>query len=148
MHDRNDRMTSANALEVRIPFCDYRIVEYAYNIPWEMKAYKNREKGLIRYAMEGLLPKGVAWRKKSPFPKTHNPAYFETVFNRFSEIVKQPDCRITEILEKKKLQELIQTEGKSFTTNWYGQLMQSPQLFAYLIQMEYWLRTYNIEIVK
>ena len=79
--DRTDRMSMFNGFEVRVPFCDYRIVEYVWNIPWEMKAYKGREKGLLRHVMEGFLPEEIIYRKKSPYPKTHNPNYLKIVEN-------------------------------------------------------------------
>ena len=67
------------SLEVRVPFADHRLVEYAWNIPWEMKMYKNREKGLLRKALEDVLPHDILYRKKSPYPKTHNPHYTKAV---------------------------------------------------------------------
>lgn len=76
---RKDNMSMASSLEVRVPFCDYRLVEYAYNMPWNIKALDGREKGILRKAFENDLPKEIAWRKKSPYPKTHNPAYFARV---------------------------------------------------------------------
>ena len=44
-----------------------------------MKAYKGREKGLLRKAMEGYLPDEIIYRKKSPYPKTYNPSYTQKV---------------------------------------------------------------------
>lgn len=141
--DRKDRCSMAHGLEVRVPFCDHRIAEYAYNIPWEMKALDGREKGLVRRIAEKYMPYDVAWRKKSPYPKTHNPSYAKLVFEMFSELAGEKDCRLYEILDREKISELIATEGRSFSENWYGQLMCTPQMFAYLIQLEVWLRTYN-----
>lgn len=69
---RKDNMSMASSLEVRVPFCDYRLVEYAYNMPWNIKALDGREKGILRKAFENDLPKEIAWRKKSPYPKTHS----------------------------------------------------------------------------
>ena len=77
--DRKDRMSMWSGLEVRVPFCDYRIAEYLYGVPWSFKDYEGVEKGLLRKAMEDFLPPEVLWRKKSPYPKTHNPAYLEEV---------------------------------------------------------------------
>ena len=77
--DRKDRMSMYNALEVRVPFCDYRIAEYLYNVPWEYKDWNGYEKGLLRTAMQDVLPPEVLWRKKSPYPKTHNPSYLQAV---------------------------------------------------------------------
>ena len=63
-----------NGLEVRVPFCDYRIAEYLYGVPWEYKDYRHYEKGLLREAMKDYLPEEILWRKKSPYPKTHHPS--------------------------------------------------------------------------
>ena len=145
---RKDRMSMAHGLEVRVPFCDHRIAEYAYNIPWSLKKLYGREKGLVRKAMGDMLPEGVAWRKKSPYPKTHNPDYLNLVIGRFEKIVADRNSRLGEILDADAMKMLIETRGASFTQNWYGQLMQSPQLFAYLIQLEEWLELYNIIIEK
>lgn len=144
--DRKDRCSMAHGLEVRVPFCDHRIAEYAYNIPWEMKTFGGREKGLVRKMSEEFLPYDVVWRKKSPYPKTHNPTYARLVFERFRALSLERDFRLTELLDREKLRELIETEGKSFSENWYGQLMCTPQMFAYLIQLELWLRKYQPEI--
>lgn len=145
--DRKDRMSMAHGLEVRVPFCDYRIVEYAYNIPWEMKSYTGREKGLVRHAMTGILPEDVLWRKKSPYPKTHNPNYMELLSRRLREALDRDDCRLVEMVNPDKLREMLDTGGASFTKNWFGQLMTVPQIYAYMLQIECWLREYNIEII-
>lgn len=145
--DRKDRCSMAHGLEVRVPFCDHRLAEYAYNIPWEYKALGGREKGLVRKAAEKFLPQDVVWRKKSPYPKTHNPSYSKLVFDRFCQLRRESDFRLTALLDARKIDELIATEGKSFSENWYGQLMCTPQMFAYLIQLEMWLRIYNPELL-
>ena len=136
----------AHGLEVRVPFCDYRLVEYAYNIPTKFKNYRDREKGLVRHAMEGLLPEHVLWRKKSPYPKTHNPNYLELLSGRLSSLLKSGDCRLTEIVNADALQKLLDTDGGSFTKNWYGQLMTVPQIFAYFLQIEAWMRRYDVVV--
>ncbi len=144
--DRTDRMCMFNGFEVRVPFCDYRIVEYAWNIPWEMKAYKGREKGLLRYAFERILPEEVVYRKKSPYPKTHNPNYMKIVKKELSKIMEDKSAPINELLNREYILEIIETEGKAFTRPWFGQLMTGPQLMAYLIQVNQWLKRYNPKI--
>lgn len=144
--DRKDRMSMAHGLEVRVPFCDYRVVEYAYNVPWEMKAYNGREKGLVRHAMTGILPDDVLWRKKSPYPKTYDPGYLRLLSDRLRSVLDRDDCRLVGVVSADKLRELLDTNGASFTKNWYGQLMTLPQIYAYMLQIEYWLREYNVEI--
>lgn len=145
---RKDRCSMAHGLEVRVPFCDHRIAEYAYNIPPEIKFYREREKGVVRLAAERILPKDVAWRKKSPYPKTHNPDYTRRMLEGFREVLKDNNCRLYEIMDSDKLAELEKTEGAAFRKNWYGQLMTTPQMFAYLIQLDYWLKKYNVIIQK
>lgn len=133
-----------NGLEVRVPFCDYRIAEYMYSVPWEIKNLKGREKGLLRTAMEGLLPESILWRKKSPYPKTHNPAYFEAVKNILSEIIFDPNAPILSIMNKSSLESLLTTDRSE---PWYGQLMTTPQTVAYVIMLNYWLKKFSVQIV-
>ena len=140
-------MSMAHGLEVRVPFCDYRLVEYAYNIPANYKNYRGREKGLVRFAMQGALPEDVLWRKKSPYPKTHNPNYLELLSKRLTDVLNSSDCRLIELVNADELRKMLATNGASFKKNWYGQLMTVPQIYAYFLQTEFWLRKYNV-IVK
>lgn len=144
--DRTDRMCMYNSLEVRVPFCDYRIVEYAWNIPWEMKAFEGREKGLLRYAMKGILPEEVLYRKKSPYPKTYNPTYTKKVKENLRKIIENENSPINNLLNRNYIIEILETEGKAFTRPWFGQLMTGPQLMAYLIQVNMWLEEYRPKI--
>ena len=73
--DRKDRMSMANGLEVRVPFCDDRLVSYVFNTPWSFKTFDGREKSLLRAATADVLPASVVERKKSPYPVTRDPAY-------------------------------------------------------------------------
>ena len=100
--DRKDRMSMYNGLEVRVPFCDYRIVEYLYQVPWEYKDYKGREKGLLREAMKEYLPEEVLWRKKSPYPKTHNPSYENAVKAELTDVINDSSSPVLQILKKDK----------------------------------------------
>ncbi len=142
--DRKDRMSMASGFEARVPFCDHRIAEYAYNMPWDLKAYKGREKGILRRVAQDFLPRDVVWRKKSPYPKTYNPDYMNVLLVKFEKIINEKECRLFEIFDKGKMFELLSTRGESFKKNWFGQLMSLPQLFAYLIQVNYWLNKYNV----
>lgn len=146
--DRKDRMTMSAGLEVRVPFCDHRLVEYAWNIPWEMKYAEGREKWLLRSALTGLLPEDVLWRRKSPYPKTHNPIYLAAVRTWLSQILEDSASPILPFLNIPALRDLIKLSdtmpsGRPF----FGQLMDIPQLFAYLIQVNYWLVENKVKIV-
>lgn len=144
--DRADRSSMANGLEVRVPFCDYRLVEYLWNIPWNIKALAGREKGLLRYVVRNLLPDEIVDRKKSPYPKTHNPTYLAKVKEMLSNIMEQPNTPINNLLNRNYVLEILNTDGKSFTRPWFGQLMTGPQLIAYLCQVNMWLEHYQPRI--
>ncbi len=142
--DRKDRMSMYCGLEVRVPFCDYRIAEYIYSVPWAYKDYRSCEKGLLRYAMQDVLPKEVLWRKKSPYPKTHNPRYMELVSNKLKRVLEQNDAPIFQIVRKDALKKLLLSDHP---WPWYGQLMKTPQTIAYMLQINFWLEHYSICVV-
>ncbi len=143
--ERKDRCSMFSGLEVRVPFCDYRLVEYAYNMPWNLKAYNGREKGIVRKAFEDILPEEITWRKKSPYPKTHNPIYFEKCAERVNNILQKKNI-LTELLDASAIKNIIDNPDK-ISTPWYGQLMKAPQILAYIIELDYWFEKYKIEIV-
>lgn len=142
--ERKDRCSMYSGLEVRVPFCDYRLVEYAYNMPWEIKAYEGREKGIVRKAFEDILPKEISWRKKSPYPKTHNPMYMRICNEKVLEIIKKK-TPLNDYLNPTSIKHLM-FNPDSITSPWYGQLMKAPQIMAYIIELDYWFSKYNINI--
>lgn len=141
--DRKDRMSMYHSLEVRVPFCDHRIAEYMYSVPWEYKDYRGAEKGLLRQAMEGLLPQEVLWRKKSPYPKTYDPRYFSLVSDALKQVLSQRDAPIFQLVRKRELEKLLNLETQ---WPWYGQLMRTPQTIAYMLQINFWLSHYDVQI--
>jgi len=145
--DRKDRMSMANGLEVRVPFCDHRLVEYVFNIPWELKMAGGREKGILRKALRGVLPEEVLYRKKSPYPKTHNPAYLNAVRSRLLERLDDRTSPLLPLIDAEKVREYAARADAKSHLPWFGQLMSAPQLFAYLLQFDYWLREYKVRIV-
>ncbi len=144
--DRKDRMSMASGLEVRVPFCDHRIVEYVWNIPWDMKNRNNVSKNVLREAAYGILPEDIRLRRKSPYPKTHNPVYEMAVKARLREIINEPDSPILALCDRAKLMELCDGEfdyGKPF----FGQLMAGPQFVGYLIQLNTLFDKYDVRFV-
>jgi asparagine synthase (glutamine-hydrolysing) len=144
--DRKDRMSMGASLEVRVPFADHRLVEYVWNIPWNIKMYGNREKGILRKAFEGILPEEVLYRKKSPYPKTHNPQYTAAVQTMLSDLLTDKSSILHEFFNKQYLQSIVESGGSAFKEPWFGQLMTGPQLLAYLAQIHIWFKAYNINI--
>lgn len=141
---RKDVMSMESSLEVRVPFCDYRLVEYAYNMPWDIKALDGREKGILRKAFENDLPYDIVWRKKSPYPKTHNPVYFKCVCDLVRFALDDKDCVLHDMINRNEIENLI-SNPDSLTEPWYGQLMGVPQIFAYIYQLYIWIKKYNVE---
>lgn len=141
---RKDVMSMESSLEVRVPFCDYRLVEYAYNMPWSMKALDGREKGILRKAFEKHLPYEIAWRKKSPYPKTHNPVYFSCVCDLVKIALDDKTSALNDMIDRKAVLRLMENPD-GMTEPWYGQLMQVPQVLAYIYQVYVWIKNYNVE---
>ena len=142
--DRKDRMSMHSGLEVRVPFCDYRIAEYLYGVPWKFKDHNGQEKGLLRYAMRDYLPDSICNRKKSPYPKTYDPKYMQLVTALLKEVIKNKNAPIHQIVAPDALKSLLTTE---FTWPWYGQLMKEAQTIAYMLQINFWLEHFNISLV-
>ncbi|WP_186670461.1 asparagine synthase (glutamine-hydrolyzing) [Sporosarcina sp. BP05] len=145
--ERKDRMSMGASLEVRVPFADHRIVEYAWNIPWDMKMLNGHEKGILRKALEGVLPNEILYRKKSPYPKTHHQTYMKLVKTKLNNILDNKTSPLLELVSKQKVKDIIDSDGSSFKVPWFGQLMTGPQLIAHLVQINMWLENYNINII-
>ncbi|UVS78753.1 asparagine synthase (glutamine-hydrolyzing) [Actinokineospora sp. UTMC 2448] len=105
--DRKDRMSMATGLEVRVPFCDHRLVEYVFNVPWRMKSFDGREKSLLRAAVADLLPLSVRERRKTPYPATQSPAYERALCDELGKLVVNGDAPVLPLLDMAKAQQVI-----------------------------------------
>ncbi len=144
--NRMDRTSMHSGLEARVPFADRALVTYVFNIPWEMKAKDGIVKNVLRQAARTLLPDEILFRKKSPYPKTYHPAYEKLLAQRLTDVLAQPDCPLVPLVDKKALMQFLE-RPKDYGKPWYGQLMAGPQMTAYLLQTEYFLRKYHVEFV-
>lgn len=143
--DRMDRTSMHVGLEARVPLADHRIVEYVWNVPWNMKCKDGVVKGLLREAAKDYLPDEVLYRRKSPYPKTYDPAYESLLRKELLQLLSNPSAPLCELIDPQKVENYLKTPsdyGKPF----YGQLMAGPQLLAYLLQINYWLKKYNVRI--
>ncbi len=143
--DRMDRTSMNAGLEARVPFADHRIIEYLFNVPWEMKCRDGIVKSLLRESGAGLLPDHILWRKKSPYPKTYDPHYESLLASRLIEVIETPSSPLLQFVDKKKLYTFISTPS-DYATPWYGQLMAGPQMLAYLLMINFWLTHYHITV--
>lgn len=144
--DRMDRTSMHVGLEARVPLADHRIIEYVWNVPWDMKCKDGVVKGLLRAASKDYLPGEVLYRKKSPYPKTYDPAYELLLREKLLNVLSNSASPLNELIDAKKVRAFMECPsdyGKPF----YGQLMAGPQLLAYLLQVNYWLEKYRIRIV-
>lgn len=143
--DRMDRTSMYSGLEGRVPLADHRLLEYVWNIPWEMKCKEGLPKSLLRETARGIVPDEVLYRKKSPYPKTYNPNYEALLKSKLLEVIADDSSPINQLLDKAKLMKFFGMPS-DYGKPWYGQLMAGPQLIAYMLQVNYWLKKYNIKI--
>lgn len=140
--NRMDRTSMSCGLEARVPYADYRILEYVYNVPWDYKCRNGRTKSLLIDMSRNLLPEEVYNRKKSPYPKTYDPAYEKLLTNKFLEMLYSGSA-LSVIVDKHKAEQFLLKE-KDYGRPWYGQLMAGPQMIAYMLQVGYWLDKYKL----
>lgn len=141
--DSLDRMSRYSGLHIRVPFCDYRLFEYLYTVPWAYKEYNNTEKGLLREAMRGLLPVEVLERAKSPYPKTHNPSYMRAVSSHMRRVLEDGSSPVLKIVKREALEALLR---ENTHLSWYGQQMTTPQAIAYFLQVNHWMESFNVRV--
>jgi asparagine synthase (glutamine-hydrolysing) len=143
--DRMDRCSMYSGLEARVPFADKRIIEYVYNVPWHMKFQNGVEKTLLRDACKDLLPKELINRKKSPYPKTYHPGYEKLLINEMKNILHDKNAPIQPLIDASKAKEFLKAPAE-YGKPWFGQLMAGPQLIAYFIQINYWMKKYHLTV--
>lgn len=144
--DRKDRMSMAFGLEVRVPFCDHHLVEYVWNIPWTIKKYGSREKGLLRYALRDVLPREIVERKKSPYPKTHHPDYLRLMKKQIRQLLDTPSAPLFQVLDRREVENFMNQDLTQLHLPWFGQLMNVPALLAYWWQLNEWMKRYKVVI--
>ncbi len=142
--ERKDRMSMASGLEVRVPFSDPRIAAYLYNVPWEYKFRGGVEKSLLRDAMQGILPNEILYRKKSPYPKTHDAGYERIVREMLERRLARSCSPLAGMLDTARYTALFEGDGRE---TWLGQLMSRPQLLAWLYQFDVWAEEMRIRFV-
>jgi asparagine synthase (glutamine-hydrolysing) len=136
--DRKDRMSMAVGLEVRVPFCDHRLVEYVFNAPWSMKTFDGREKSLLRAAVADILPRSVLERLKSPYPSTQDPAYAQALRTQAARLLSSRDFAAAQLIDAGKARRML--EGPDATSPETRTAMES------LLQLNEWLERYHPRI--
>jgi asparagine synthase (glutamine-hydrolysing) len=138
--DRKDRMSMAVGLEVRVPFCDHRLVEYVYNTPWSLKTYDGREKSLLRGATKDVLPQSVVERVKSPYPSTQDPKYPTMLQLQVKDLLHtEKDNPVFDVVNREWLSTLVQSDPFTIDSMSRHALERSLDLAA-------WFEIYNPEV--
>ena len=130
--DRKDRLSMAHGLEVRVPYCDHRLVDYLYSTPWQMKTSDGREKSLLRAATRDLLPPAVANRRKSPYPRTQDPAYDQALRRELKAVAADSNAPLSTITDPQRLASLAAASTPLAT-----------HAIASILQFNQWLRRYQ-----
>lgn len=141
--ERKDRMTMASGLEARVPFGDHRLVSYLYCVPWEYKYHNQEVKGLLKDVAAGILPEEVLRRKKCPYPKTYDPDYEKALKEELTRLLLKKEEPIGWLLDKKTVLSMLK-QPSDYGRPWFGQLMAAPQMYAYFIQINTWLKEYKV----
>lgn len=145
--NRMDRTSMFSGLEARVPFADHRILEYVWNVPWDMKARNGVAKALLRECGRDYLPNEIRHRRKSPYPKTYDTKYESLLAERIrEEILGDSSSPVLPFIDKKKTEQFLRSPS-DYGKPWYGQLMAGPQMMAYLWQIHYWMKKYHVSVV-
>ena len=143
--DRKDRMTMGASIEVRVPFCDKDLVEFLYNVPYKYKYRNKTEKKLLRDAYENIVIDEVVHRKKSPYPKSNSVKYHKMVVDLVKKCLEDKTSVLYILFDVNKIKDLLNST-EELEVPWYGQLMRKTALLAYLYQIDYWFKKYNVRI--
>ncbi len=138
---RDDRLSMAVGLELRVPYCDHRLVEYAFGMPWSMKSMDGYEKGVLRAAVRDLLPASVLERRKSPFPVTQDPGYGEALRSQLDVVVADPLSPVRPLLDTGRATALLRERRPVEATGW-GERRDVEMV----LQLDAWLRRYRVRV--
>lgn len=135
--DRKDRMSMANGLEVRVPFCDHRLVQYVFNTPWAMKSFDGREKSLLRAAVRDVLPDAVADRVKSPYPVTADPTYPAVLRAELAHLAARRESPALDLLDRRRLADALAPDTDPHTVR---------LAVDFALDLDAWLTDYQVTL--
>lgn len=138
--DRKDLMSMAVGLEVRVPFCDHRLVQYAFNTPWAMKTFDGREKSLLRAACADALPRSILERRKAIYPTTQDPAYEMALRQELARVLDDQNAPIWPMLDRNAVRELLASPAPTTTST----LTRSPLELA--LELNNWIAAYDVRL--
>ncbi|CAJ6848722.1 asparagine synthase [Burkholderia pseudomallei] len=138
--DKKDRMGMASGLEGRVPFCDHRLVEYVFNIPWAMKTFSGQEKALLRAAAADLLPESVLNRKKAAYPSIQAPGYDRGLIERLNRAIAAGRAPLEPFIDAGALRGLTEKTAAGSLSEFERILLESSS------RLNDWLDLYRVEL--
>jgi asparagine synthase (glutamine-hydrolysing) len=136
--DRKDRMSMASGLEVRVPFCDHRLVQYVFNTPWSLKTFDGREKSLLRAATRDVLPASIADRVKSPYPSTQDPGYEKAVRGDLADLLADSSAPVRRLVDTDRIRSAVDAPAESGTS-----LEVNRAQMENVLQLNAWMERYS-----
>jgi asparagine synthase (glutamine-hydrolysing) len=133
-----DRMSMAHSLEVRPPFLDHRIVEFAARLPENLKIHGSRQKIILKQALRGKLPDSILNRKKSGLDIPAHEWFRGPLLPLLEDTLTLGALRNSSLFDPHATLSLIR-DHKEKRTNAGFQLWGLLTLFL-------WLKRWNIEV--
>ena len=138
--DRKDRTSMAVGLEVRVPFCDHRLVEYVFNTPWAMKTFDGREKSLLRAAVSDIVPGSILKRVKSPYPATQDVAYEQALRDELGRLARQGDAPVLPLLDRDRVEETLRAPATKPSST------MTRASLEMILDLNVWLESYGVRL--
>lgn len=128
-----DKMTMAAALELRVPFLDHHLVEFATSLPTHMKANWFNSKYIFKKYAEKMLPKSIVYRKKKGFPVPLQKWLRQDLNTIAKEILLDERTKKRDILDMEYIRKMFQLHdsGADLSKNIWN-----------LLILEMWMRIY------
>lgn len=144
--EQADRMGAAAGVELRLPFCDPRLVEYVWNIPWWMKTMNGRQEQALRDAAAALLPRPLLDRPPAPGPRMPGTLYGQLVRAKLARVLDDPGAPLHGLADAAALRSGLLDWPEGWSRPWLGGEMAGPQLMAYLVQVNSWMERFHLSV--
>jgi asparagine synthase (glutamine-hydrolysing) len=129
-----DKMSMANSLEVRVPFLDYRLIEFIESLPPGLKLNGFTGKYLHKKALQKWLPKNVIYRKKKGFANPLEKWFRDGMRSFVDESLLSRDSAVGRYFDRRYIREMLDRDRKGFD--------QMRRQIHLLVSFELWHRRF------
>ena len=133
-----DRMSMAASLELRVPFLDYRLVEFAASMPAKYKIRNGQGKYLLKKMMVDILPKEIIYRKKMGFPTPLKMMFEGDLYGYAQDVLLSTSAEVSAYFARERIEEILLEHKK--------QKMDHHRLIWQLIVLEQWLENSQCKV--